>query len=271
MAQAKQAVQEFWEAGSCGEAYAESTEFTQQIAEQAAARYQLEPYLPLFADFAIGQGKDVLEIGVGMGADHAQWAKAAPTSLTGVDLTARAIEWTTKRLQTLGLTSTLQQADAENLPFEADAFDLVYSWGVLHHSPNTGQAFKEVHRVLRPGGVAKIMVYHTWSLTGFMLWARYALLAGKPFTSMASIYAQYLESPHTKAYTKRQVTQLLRAAGFTDVMVRIQLNHGDLLQGHVGQRHQGRLLAVAKRLWPRWLFKTLTPFFGLYLLVDAKK
>lgn len=269
---AKQSVQSFWNTASCGElGYAVGPNEITQLANQATARYQLEPYILPFANTALGQGQDVLEIGVGMGADHLAWAQAKPRSLTGVDLTPRAIRFAQARLQAAQLPSTLLVADAEQLPFPNASFDVVYSWGVLHHSPDTPQAFAEVARVLRPGGTAKIMVYHTYSLTGFMLWLRYALLAGKPLTSLASIYAQHLESPGTKAYSARQVKQLLLAAGFTQVAVTIQLNHGDLLQGAVGQRHQGRLLAVAKALWPRWFFRTVTPFLGLYLLITAQK
>ncbi len=94
--------------------------------------------------------------------------------------------------------------DAEALAFPDEHFDIVYSWGVLHHSPNTHLAINEVKRVLRVGGVAKIMVYHTWSFVGYMLWVRYALLRGRPWLGVSYIYSHYLESPGTKAYTMEQ-------------------------------------------------------------------
>jgi SAM-dependent methyltransferase len=173
------------------------------------------------------------------------------------------------------LTSQLQVADAEALPFAAHSFDGVYSWGVLHHSPDTPAAFREVARVLRPGGWARIMVYHTYSLTGLMLWVRFALLRGRPFTSLAAIYSQYLESPGTKAYTVAEGRALCRQAGLVPTRVWVQLNHGDLLQGVVGQRHRagltGHVLGLAQRIWPRWFFKTFTPFLGLYLMIEAEK
>jgi ubiquinone/menaquinone biosynthesis C-methylase UbiE len=87
-------------------------------------------------------------------------------------------------------------------------FDLVYSWGVLHHSPDTARAVAEVLRVLKPGGTAKVMIYSTYSLVGFMLWARYALLRLRPLTSLADIYAKFLESPGTKAYTVAEAKKL---------------------------------------------------------------
>jgi SAM-dependent methyltransferase len=265
----KQRVADFWESGSCGEAYAQGDDFAVKMEAHAAARYRLEPYLPAFADFKAGKDRDVLEIGVGMGCDHVQWAAAGPRSLHGIDLTERAIHFTADRLALHELSSQLQTADAESLPFADDSLDLVYSWGVLHHSPDTPRAIREVHRVLRTGGRAKIMIYHTWSVTGIMLWLRYALLAGRPLRSLRDIYHHHLESPGTKAYTVREARELF--AGFERVEVSSCLNHGDLLQGEVGQRHQGLLLTVAKRFWPRWLIRRLLVNCGTYLLIDATK
>lgn len=272
----KQAVQQFWQRASCGEeAYALGPDEATQLATQAQLRYELEPYLPPFANFARAKGCEILEIGVGMGADHLRWAQAGPKRLTGVDLTPRAIAITQARLAHAQLTSHLQVADAEALPFAAHSFDGVYSWGVLHHSPDTPAAFREVGRVLRPGGWARIMVYHTYSLTGLMLWVRFALLRGRPFTRIATIYSRYLESPGTKAYTVAEGRALCRQAGLVPTRVWVQLNHGDLLQGVVGQRHRagltGRVLGLAQRIWPRWFFKTFTPFLGLYLMIEAEK
>ena len=135
--QEKLAVQEFWNRQSCGEVYAEGDSLKAQLDAQARTRYELEPYIFDFARFPDGRDRDVLEIGVGMGADHLEWAKSSPHSLTGVDLTPRAIELTGARFDAHGMTSKLECADAERLPFADNSFDLVYSWGVLHHSPNT--------------------------------------------------------------------------------------------------------------------------------------
>jgi ubiquinone/menaquinone biosynthesis C-methylase UbiE len=204
-----------------------------------------------------------------MGADHAQWAKSTTKSLSGIDLTPRAVQHTVERLAKYGLKSDVQVGDAEKLHFADDSFDLIYSWGVLHHSPNTQQAFEEVLRILRPGGVARIMIYHKYSLTGYMLWLRYGLLTGNLNLSLTDIYARYLESPGTKAYTVNEVKRL--CSGFSEVSVNPQLGFGDLLEGEVGQRHRGGLLTLAKLIWPRWLFKRLFKKHGLYLLIEARK
>ena len=163
----------------------------------------------------------------------------------------------------------MQTADAENLPFTNNSFDIVYSWGVLHHSPNTPKAIEEVWRVLRPGGSARVMIYHTHSMVGYMLWTRYALLAGRPGRTLADIYAQHLESPGTKAYTVDQARKLF--ARFAKVEIETVLTHGDLLTSAAGQRHRGPLLAIAKAVWPRWLIRTFLPSHGLFLLARATK
>jgi ubiquinone/menaquinone biosynthesis C-methylase UbiE len=262
-------VRQFWERGSCGEAHAVGTDLLDALRAAAAARYSLEPHIATFADFPCGKERDVLEIGVGMGCDHVRWAQSEPRSLSGVDLTERAIAITADHLEGLGLSSQLQTADAEDLPFPDASFDVVYSYGVLHHTPDTPKAVREVYRVLRPNGVAKIMIYHAHSLTGYMLWLRYALLAGRPFRSLADVYAEHLESPGTKAYTTAQARDLF--TDYTSTEVHIQLNHGDLLEGLVGQRHGGTLLSLAKRLWPRWLLRRLARRHGLCLMITATK
>ena len=173
--------------------YAKGDSLRQQLEAQAKARYELEPYIFEFAGFQEGAGRRVLEVGVGMGADHLEWAKARPELLAGIDLTPRAVEYTRSRLEPYGLRSKLLVADAESLPFDDDSFDIAYSWGVLHHTPDTFRAVQEVRRVLRPGGTARVMIYHSHSIVGYMLWARYGLVAGRPMRSLADIYAHHLE------------------------------------------------------------------------------
>jgi SAM-dependent methyltransferase len=264
----KAEVREFWEVASCGEVYAEGRDGEQRFNKHAEARYRLEPYIRDFARFGDGSGHDVLEIGVGMGADHVEWARSAPRRLAGVDLTPRAVAWTSQRLAAYGLVSEIKLGDAEQLPFSDDSFDIVYSWGVLHHSPDTPQAFREAHRVLRPGGTFRAMIYHRRSIVGLMLWARYGLAAGHPARSLTEIYACHLESPGTKGYTVAEARQL--AAPFGASKIRSEVSFGDLLLGEVGQQHGGRLLTIAKKFWPRPLVRRL-PTLGLLLLIEATK
>lgn len=265
---AKRDVQQFWDRAACGEElFLEGFEMN-GYDEQARSRYSLEPYIPGFAGFETSRGLRVLEIGVGLGADHERFAMAG-ADLAGIDLTPRAVAHTAARLGHRKLHSTLCVGDAESLPFRDDVFDRVYSWGVIHHSPDTAKAVSEIHRVLRSGGTAKVMIYHKHSLVGLMLWLRYALLAMAPFTSMRSIYARHLESPGTRALSKREAKRLFER--FSKVELQVRLSHGDLLSEHAGQRHRGRALSLARTIWPRRLVARYLGGFGLFLCVEATK
>lgn len=265
---AKEQVRDFWDEAACGEDLYLAGTAAEDYAAQAEQRYALEPYIADFAGFAAAKDKDVLEIGVGLGADHQRFA-AAGARLSGIDLTERAILHTRQRLALFGLASDLRVGDAERLPFGDDSFDLVYSWGVIHHSPATEAAAREILRVLRPGGRFAVMIYHRRSLIGYMLWLRYALLRGRPLTSLDQIYARHLESPGTKAYSPAEARALF--PGAAEVEVRTILTHGDLLEGKAGQRHEGPLLALARRIWPRRLIRRLMPEHGLFLLIEGRK
>ncbi len=265
----KQSVHDFWNQASCGEAlYLGDTDRAGYTA-QAEARYNLEGEMIFgLAQFTQCRGLKVLEIGVGLGADHQKFAEAG-AELYGIDLTERAVEHTRRRLEVFGLTSQLSVGDAENLDFPDGTFDRVYSWGVLHHSPNTPRAITEVFRVLKCGGKARIMIYHKWSMIGLMLWLRYALLAGKPWRSLKSVYSEHLESHGTKAYSIEEAKQLFSA--FSNVKIRTVLGHGDLLTSAAGQRHQGGALNFARKIWPRWFIRQFFPGAGLFMLIEADK
>lgn len=264
----KEEVRAFWDEASCGERLYLPDTTAHGFRQHDAERYRLEPYIESFAEFESAKGRRVLEIGIGLGADHQRFAEAG-AELVGIDLTPRAIERTRERFRAHGLTSDLKVGDAEKLDLETDRFDIVYSWGVIHHSPDTAAAVNEIHRVLKPGGVAKVMIYNKYSLVGLMLWLRYALAAGRPTTSLASIYATYLESPGTKAYTESEARDLF--ARFERVTVSTVLSHADLLTSQAGQRHGGAVLNVARLLWPRWLLRLVCRGNGLFMLIEATK
>lgn len=265
----KGAVRDFWEKASCGEdLYLPQGGGREQYEAQEIVRYELEPYIEKFAGFSRSRGVEVLEIGVGLGADHQKFAEGGAI-LTGIDLTERAVSHTKRRLQLAGFESNLSVGDAEALRFQSEQFDVVYSWGVIHHSPDTPKAVREIFRVLRPGGEARVMIYHKWSLVGFALWIRYALCRFQPWRSMGYIYANYLESPGTKAYTIAEARRMF--SQFDDVEIRIELTHGDLLESGAGQRHRGPMLTIARKLWPRRLLRRMVPGAGLFMLIAAVK
>jgi SAM-dependent methyltransferase len=207
----KGAVRDYWNAAPCGSSLATaepgSKEFFKQVEE---ARYRLEPFIPCFAQFERWRGKRVLEVGVGLGTDFVRFGRAG-AKLSGVDLTEASIDLVRRRLDLEGLRANLQVADAEALPFADESFDLVYSWGVLHHTPDPEKALSEVRRVLGPRREARVMLYsrRSWVALGVRL--RYAVLLGRPWRQSASLLAEHVESPGTKAYTQPELERLFSA------------------------------------------------------------
>src|SRR4030042_4947420 len=153
-------VQKYWENEPCDSRLGTSQEPSLYFDEIERKRYRLEPFIWDFAGFGRESGKRVLEIGVGVGIDFWQWVKNNARPI-GVDLTSQAVHLARKHLDLRGVSANtygLLQADAEHLPFRGGSFHLVYSWGVLHHTPQTEIAFAESFRVLAPEGKLKAMV-----------------------------------------------------------------------------------------------------------------
>ncbi len=213
----KRKVRSYWEAEPCGSLATSAPEGTREYYDQLERRrYQLEPFIRRFAGFESSAGQQVLEIGVGLGTDHIQFARAG-AELHGIDLTERGVELVGRRLALEGLSSELRVADAEALPFEDDRFDVVYSWGVLHHTPDTARAITEAVRVTRPGGRICIMVYSRHAWVSYGLWVRHGLLSRRPSRSLADVLHHHMESPGTKGFTARELRAML--AGIEDLRI----------------------------------------------------
>lgn len=257
----KSRVREFWNAEPCGTRYLEHDGFH----AHATKRYSLEPYIKDFAKFSVANNLRVLEIGVGMGADYLEWMKAG-ARVTGIDLSADSIALARQRCEAEGYTPDLRLADAEALPFAENVFDIVYSYGVLHHSPDTHKCVREVLRVLKPGGEARIMIYHHPSLTGMMLWLRYGALRNK---SLRQTVYEELESPGTKTFRQEEARGLM--AGFEEVHMRQVFSPGDLLLVRPSSRFQGWFYRLMWKVYPRFLVKILFRKWGLFLLISARK
>lgn len=201
----KAEVRDFWQHRPCGSKHADAPEGTPEFyAEVEGARERLEPFIATYADFTSTRGKEVLEIGVGLGTDLTRFARAG-ARVTGVDLTERAIENTRRRLELAGVASDLCVADAERLPFDDASFDVVYSWGVLHHTPHPELAMAEAVRVLRPGGRLCVMLYARRSWVALGLWLRHAALVGRPWRSLSYVIAHHMESEGTRAYSRAEL------------------------------------------------------------------
>jgi SAM-dependent methyltransferase len=264
----KAQVHDYWNRQPCGTRDIPTEERRRFFQELERERYDWEPYIPAFANFSRGRGKRLLEVGVGAGTDFVNWVRNGAIA-TGVDLTEAGIALAKERIQLEGLSAQLQVADAEHLPFDDGTFDIVYSYGVLHHSPNTPKAIGEVLRVLRPGGTALIMVYHSPSWTAAMLWTVHCLLKGRPWKSPAWAVATFLESPGTKVYTLSEARQLL--SGFSEVRCWPQLSHGDQLMMRPSEKYANPLYRLMWRVYPRWLVRLTGNRFGLGLMIEARK
>ena len=159
----KERVRAFWQAHPCGTRFSDAEMGTREFFQRVEAhRYTKEWHIPEAANFAAARGLRVLEIGCGLGTDGAQFA-ASGADYTGIDLTKASIELARKKFELAGLRGEFRVADAEALDFPDNSFDLVYSHGVLHHTPDTASAVHEIHRVLKPGGRAMVMLYHRGS------------------------------------------------------------------------------------------------------------
>ena len=204
-------VRTFWTQNLNGLKFLESFPQTaEQFWAASAFRYKYHYHLqPLFDRIAAGNpGAALLEIGCGMGDDTAQWAKRG-MKVTAIDLTEPAVECTRKRLQACGLQAEVRTGNAERLDFPDNTFDFVYSFGVLHHSPDTPKTIEEVRRVLKPGGRALIMLYNRKSLN----YAIHRILS-YPFDG-----SKKDPCPVEHTYTKDQIREMFRNYAECDITV----------------------------------------------------
>jgi len=257
----KARVTSFWNAAPCGSRYLVGS----SLQNHASERYRLEPYIFDFAQFSSSRGQRVLEIGVGMGADYEQWLRAGAIA-TGVDLSQESLAHTRQRCEIAGFKPDLHLADAEKLPFQNETFDVVYSYGVMHHSPDPAQCINEALRVLKPGGTARIMLYHDPSVTGLMLWLRYGIWKGQ---SVRRCVYEHLESPGTKAFSMNEVLSMM--SSFENVAVEQVFSPGDLLLNKPSTKFQGRFYSLAWKLFPRSVVRRFGKRWGLFLLITANK
>jgi SAM-dependent methyltransferase len=214
----KSDVAKFWNDNPCGSGLANgSTPGTPEFFDRTEAeRYRREPFVADFARFQQWRGKRVLEVGCGMGTDLSMFARYGAQTW-GVDLTPASAAIAARRLVYHGGQPRITVGDSELLPFADGAFDLVYSWGVIHHTPNTPVAARELLRVARPGASVVAMIYNRRSLVAMQAYLLYGLLRGKPFASVKEIIAAHLESPGTKAYTEHEARELF--AGLENIRV----------------------------------------------------
>ena len=206
----KNEVAAYWNKNACGTVHATSEKFSKEYFDEIEDyRYKVEPEIFSFAQFTRYHGQKVLEVGVGAGTDFLQWVRAGVKAY-GVDLTEEAVNHVKKRLDIYHLSAEdIRVADAEKLPYENGYFDLIFSFGVIHHSPDTVKALEEIIRCTRKSGTIKIMVYNRRSLNAFYFYLKYGLLAGKPFRTISDIIYHHMESIGTKCFTINEIKTIL--------------------------------------------------------------
>ncbi|HLK11862.1 MAG TPA: methyltransferase domain-containing protein [Candidatus Binatia bacterium] len=262
------AVRRFWDARPCNLRHSPAPLGTRAYFDEVEARkYRVEPHIPGFADFARWRGRRVLEVGCGIGTDTVSFARAG-ADVTAVDLSGVSLGITRDRLAAYGLTAKLVQGSAEDLGFLPEAhFDLVYSFGVVHHTPHPERAIAGMRRVLAPGGELRLMVYNRWSYKALGICAR-GLLRGK--TDFARLVREASEAqsgcPVTFLYSDGEARRLL--AGFAIVSMRNDHVFPYVIADYVAYRYRKHWWF---RLMPDPLYAWLCARLGWHKLVVARK
>jgi SAM-dependent methyltransferase len=222
------AVQRFWQDHACGDAQVGGLrerfhgDYEKFFTDYDQFRYQTERHLPACFDALNLAGRQVLEIGLGEGADSEQLIRRG-ARWSGIDLTSESIDRVRTRLTLRDLPfENLRQGSVLDLPFPDNSFDMVFSHGVLHHVPEIGPAQQEIHRVLRPGGELVIMLYARWSLNYLVSIAvirRLALLAAVPMDRLGILKSRSssgkLAAAHLENARESGLLRYLRLSEFT--------------------------------------------------------
>ncbi len=267
LAQEKQHAREQWTGDPAGAVYGRDHEFGTREFFDAVERHRYAEYAPWMRDlmgFDDFRGARLLEVGCGMGTDLLQFARGG-AEVTGVDLTPRSIEISRRHFSLYDAAGDFALADCEKLPFAGGSFDVVYSNGVLHHTPDTAGAIREIYRVLRHRGLARVMLYHRDSA---YYWGeiilRRGLLGGQLLrgNSPDEIMSRYVEvnqrggRPLVKVYSRRQARELFSL--FSEVKIEVeQLTRAEL--------------HILGRLIPEGIFQRLRRSVGGNVIISARK
>lgn len=218
-----------------------------------SARRNLFPYILDLIRSLEPQGASVLEVGSGMGCDLVEFAQLG-ASVHGIDLTHPGVLLARGNLAQAGVTGRLLEGDAERLPFSDSHFDVAYSFGVLHHTPDTERAISEILRVLRPGGRALIMLYHRYSW--FTLLAR---------ISGTNVEFDDEDAPVVKTYSVDEVKTL--CGGFVNVRVDYEgFPFKTPRPGIIASLYNGLFVPVFNRLPRSWVRR-----LGFHLVIRCEK
>lgn len=266
------AVRAYWNSRPCNIRHSTKPVGTREYYDEVEARkYFVEPHIPRFAEFERWNGKKVLEIGCGIGTDTINFARAG-AQVTAVDLTEQSLQVARQRAKVFGLEDRIRfiQADAERLSesVPVEPYDLVYSFGVIHHTPDPNRVLDEIRKYVTPESTVKIMVYNRWSWKVFWI----LLVYGKgQFWKLDRLVAEYSEAqtgcPVTYSCSRTEGRRWFEHHGFrvTDVMV----DH--IFPYAIAEYVQYRYRVVWYFRWmPKALFRALERAFGWHLCLTAK-
>jgi 2-polyprenyl-3-methyl-5-hydroxy-6-metoxy-1,4-benzoquinol methylase len=265
-------VQAYWDARPCNLRHSDKQVGTRTYFDEVEKRkYFVEPHIPDFADFLRWSGKRVLEVGCGIGTDTINFARHGAT-VTAVELSERSLDIARERAKVLGLADriTFVHANAEQLStaVPVEPYDLVYSFGVIHHSPHPDAILTELRQYLRPGGTLKVMVYHR--LSWKVLWVLLSYGRGR-FWELEKIVAQHSEAqtgcPVTYTYTRNSARRFIERAGFR--VTALCADH--VFPYRIADYVQYRYVRVWYFRWmPALLFRACERAFGWHLLISAE-
>jgi 2-polyprenyl-3-methyl-5-hydroxy-6-metoxy-1,4-benzoquinol methylase len=265
-------VQRYWDARPCNIRHSSKPIGSKEYFDEVEARkYLVEPHIPAFADFERWRGKRVLEVGCGIGTDSINFARAG-ADLTAVELSGESLSIAAQRAEVMGVADRIRfvQANAEELTsaLEEEPFDLVYSFGVVHHTPHPERALTEMRALTAPGGTLKLMVYHRRSWKVFWIVAAHG--RGRVWNA-DELIAKHSEAetgcPVTFAYTRGQACELVERSGF-----RVQDLHVDhVFPYRIRDYVQFRYVKEPYFRWmPEPLFRAFQRRLGWHLLVTAE-
>jgi len=161
---AQKQVQDFWNSQPCDSELSDRDRHSREyFLEIERRRYEFQPHIPDILSKIDWRGKRVLEIGTGVGTD-ARNIIGRGGNYTGINIDRGSTDSTLRALRVFALPGVVMQGNATSLDFPDSTFDVVYSFGVLHHIPEVEKAAAEIHRVLKPGGELLVMLYNRASI-----------------------------------------------------------------------------------------------------------
>jgi 2-polyprenyl-3-methyl-5-hydroxy-6-metoxy-1,4-benzoquinol methylase len=265
-------VQRYWDARPCNIRHSTKPIGSKEYFDEVEARkYLVESHIPAFAEFERWKDKRVLEVGCGIGTDSINFARAG-AQLTAVELSTESLRIARQRADVMGVADRIEfvQANAEELTatLGGEPYDLVYSFGVIHHTPRPERALAEMRALVAPGGTLKLMVYHrrSWKV----LWIVAAEGHGR-FWKTDELVAEHSEAqtgcPVTFSYTRGEGRVLVESSGF-----RVRDLHVDhVFPYRIRDYVQYRYVKVPYFRWmPEPLFRAFERRFGWHLLVTAE-